>query len=309
MTGETGLGAQSEILVSTRERNVFTLLMMSIRVLQALSCGTVGGTELMVHHLVRGLDRSQFACAISFLDGFGPITRDFEELQIPVRDLSGPGGPLGAARRFAALLNNTRFHIIHLYGFRMSLLGRVAARFVSPRPLIVHGIRGLHITEGEETDRLTTQVALAVERLGTPLVDAYIANSHGAVSFLTSRGIPAKKFVVIPNGIELTTCSASDRQPRTQIPTIICVANFRPRKRQHDLLESVAILRKQGVQVRCQLVGDGVTRPEVEAFARQRDLTSSVEFLGSRTHPRYRNYCNPLISLSCRPCGKVCRGV
>jgi len=254
----------------------------AIRILHALTKSEVGGTELMVRRLVYGLDRSGFACEISFLDGFGPITRDFQEVQVPVRDLSGPGGFLGTARRCAALLTRGRFHIIHLYGFRMSLVGRIAACFVSSRPIIVHGIRGLHITEGEETNRLPTQFALAIERLATPWIDSYIANSHGAAAFLTTYGIPREKFIVIPNGIELKDWSPPNR-PMSQVPTIICVANFRPRKRQQDLLDSLHLLHQQGVQMRCHLVGDGVTRPAVEAYARHRQLNGIVEFMGSRT--------------------------
>jgi len=256
---------------------------MPIRILQALTKGEVGGTELMVLRLVCGVDRTRFACEISFLDGCGPMTSRFQAEGVPVHDLHGPGGFLGAARRLAALLRRGRFHIVHLYGFRMSLVGRVAARFVSPRPIIVHGIRGLHITEGEETGRLSTRLALAVERLGTPWVDSYIANSHGAASFLTTVGIPAGKFTIIPNGIAPEEWSAPDRPATTPVPTIICVANFRPRKRHQDLLDSLDLLRKQGAQVRCQLVGDGVTRPAIAAHARQQRLNGVVEIMGSRT--------------------------
>ena len=255
----------------------------TIRVLQALTKGEVGGTELMVLRLVCGVDHTRFACEISFLDGYGPMVGRFQAECVPVHDLHGPGGFLGAARRLVTLLKHGRFHIVHLYGFRMSLLGRVTARLVSPRPIIVHGIRGLHITEGEETDRLPTQLALAVERLGAPWVDSYIANSHGAVSFLTTYGIPAEKFTIIPNGIDLEGWSGSDRPATMHVPTIICVANFRPRKRHQDLLDSLDLLRQQGIQVRCQLVGDGVTRPAIAARVRQQQLNDIVEFMGSRT--------------------------
>src|SRR5262245_30383419 len=102
---------------------------MQIRLLQALTKSDMGGTELMILHLVRGLDRSRFAPEISFLDGYGPITNHFQEMGILVHDLSGPGGPVGAMRRLLSLLERSCFDIVHLYGFRMSLVERVAARF------------------------------------------------------------------------------------------------------------------------------------------------------------------------------------
>jgi len=109
----------------------------TIRVLQALTKGEVGGTELMVLRLVCGVDHTRFACEISFLDGYGPMVGRFQAECVPVHNLHGPGGFLGAARRLATLLKHGRFHIVHLYGFRMSLLGRVVyaarARRRAPR--------------------------------------------------------------------------------------------------------------------------------------------------------------------------------
>lgn len=253
------------------------------RILQALTKSEFGGTELMVLQLVQGLDRAHFASEVSFLDGCGPITNRVQETGIPVHDLSGPGGLLGTMRRFLSLLHRSRFHLVHLYGFRMSLLGRIAARFIFPRPVVVHGIRGLHVTEGEGVAGPRTKIALAVERLGAPLVDSYIANSQGAMTFLSTQRVPKEKFIVIPNGLDLRTWSSSLTRPISITPTIICVANFRPRKRHGDLIESIGILLRQGVQVHCQLVGDGDTRHEVEVLVRQRQLTEVVEFTGSRS--------------------------
>src|SRR5262245_58169632 len=195
---------------------------MQIRILQALTKSDIGGTELMILRLVRGLDRFRFACEISFLDGYGPITNYFKEARVPVHNLNGSGGFLGTMRRLLVLLHKSHFHLVHLYGFRMSLLGRVAARFVFPRPLVIHGIRGLHVTEGEEINRPRTKVAIAVERLCAPLVDAYIANSQGAAAFLSAQRIPKEKFIVISNGIDLVQWPVSSRQSISQPPTLIC---------------------------------------------------------------------------------------
>ena len=254
-----------------------------LRILQALTKSEIGGTESMVFRLVQGLDRSRFDITISFLDGYGPIADCFHQLGIPVHDLSGPGGRLSTMRRLLSFFTTSRFHLVHLYGFRMSLFGRLAARLVSPRPIVVHGIRGLHVTEGEGVARSRTRIAIAVERLGAPLVDSYIANSQGAMTFLSTHGVPKEKFIVIPNGIDCDAWPPAPTRSAPATPTIICVANFRPRKRHHDLIESIGILLRQGVQAHCQLVGDGSTRHEIETLVRQQQLNGIVEFTGSRT--------------------------
>ena len=253
-----------------------------IRILHGLTTGGFGGTELMVLSLVELLDRGRFAVEVSLLDGWGPVATRLEAMGIPVHDLRASGGALQTFRRLRRLLAARRYHVLHLYGFRMSLLGRVAARVVRPRPVVIHGIRGLHVTEGEEVSSLWTRIAIAVERAAAPLVDAYVANSHGAVTFLGSRGIPKGKFIVIPNGVAVSRDDGPSSRRDRDIPEIICVANFRPIKRHVDLIDAVALLHGRGVRFRCLLVGDGMSRPRVETLARERHLTGVIEFLGSR---------------------------
>ena len=253
-----------------------------VRVLQALTTGDPGGTELMVFRLLRQLDRARVMSDVTFLDGFGPMTRRFQEIGVPVHDLSGKGGHLGAVPRLLQLLRARRYHIMHVYGFRMSLLGRLVAHTIRRRPIIIHGIRGLHVTEGEEIDTLKTKVALGIERIGSRLIDAYIANSHGAVNFLTSRGLPQRKFFVIPNGIDVSDWNRQRERPLQKVPEIICAANFRPIKHHCDLVEALAILRINGMRLRCSFLGDGPTRQDVESLARARGLNEFIEFLGKR---------------------------
>lgn len=253
-----------------------------IKILQGLTTGQLGGTELMVCRLLSRLDRSQFSAEVCLLEGPGPLVGRLNEIRIPFHDLSGIGGAARALWRLRHLLCTRRYHIVHFYGLRMSLLGRLAAQLVRPRPVVVHGIRGLHVTEGEDVSSLKTTFALAIERLGASLVDAYVANSHGAVDFLCSRGLPREKFIIIPNGIDISEWDGSVIRPPRETAEIICVANFRPRKRHRDLVEALALLRKSGVEMQCCLVGDGPTRLEVEALAQTRRLNGIVRFVGSR---------------------------
>ena len=97
-----------------------------------------------------------------------------------------------------------------------------------------------------------------------------------------SHGLPREKFVVIPNGIDLAEADGAGPAPRGEVPGILCVANFRPRKRHRDLIEALGLLQARGVKVRCRLVGDGATRGEAEALARARGLGEAVEFVGTR---------------------------
>lgn len=162
----------------------------------------------------------------------------------------------------------------------MSLLGRIAAHCCSPRPGIIHGIRGLHVTQGEEVGKLKTRLAIILERWASPLIDHYIANSRGAADFLQSRGLSSKKFTVIPSGVDVDPLSNSN-QKTDDIPKIICVSNFHPVKRHVDLIMAVSLLRDAGFQVRCLLVGDGTYKSNIKKMVQDRGLTDMVEFRGS----------------------------
>jgi len=251
-----------------------------IRVLHALSGGHIGGTERMVDRVIRGLDRSAFYSEVSILDDTGDTSSQLAASEFRVHHLHGKRGLVGAIRRCAALLETGRFDIVHLYGFRMSLIGRLAARTCRVRPKVIHGIRGLHVTEGTETDTMRTRTAVMVERLLAGLIDLYVTNSAGAVVFLASAGLPAQKFRVIPNGIDPSVWRPSAQRVRDTVPVVVTVANFRPIKRLADFVEALAIVRGAGVPFRSVLIGDGPLRPELQARIDRHSLGDQASLVG-----------------------------
>jgi glycosyltransferase involved in cell wall biosynthesis len=259
-----------------------------IRILHALSGGHIGGTERMVDRIVRGLNPSAFHSEISVLDEAGATSTRLAESGFPVHHLDGRRGRVGAIRRFAAVLHAGRYDIVHLYGFRVSLLGRLAARLCRARPKVIHGIRGLHVTEGLRTDAPRTQAALKLERLLTGLIDLYVTNSVGAVDFLVSAGLPAAKFHVIPNGIEPDIWRPSPDRSRHAVPVVVAVANFRPIKRLADLIDALALVQHSAVPFRAVIIGDGPLRGELQARIDRHGLGALVMLPGQLTPDQVR---------------------
>jgi len=157
-----------------------------------------------------------------------------------------------------------------------------------PGPIVVVGIRGLHAIELGERLGFRARAALTIERLMHSLVDAFIANSEGSVEFLSRQGLSKSRFVVIPNGIEASDWCRSDTHSADREFTIVCVANFKPAKRQHDLIEAMSFLLAHDLRVRCIFAGDGITRLSAEKLVRQRRLEGVVEFLGMLTPTEIR---------------------
>jgi glycosyltransferase involved in cell wall biosynthesis len=145
------------------------------------------------------------------------------------------------------------------------------------------------VTEVKDTHSPQARIAAYIERLLSPLVDFYDANSRGALGLLAGAGIPADRLVHIPNGLDLalwTPCPDDNRGEAP--PLILCAGRFIPLKRHNDLLQALAALRRDGHSVRAVLAGDGPTLAETRDLAARLGLGASVEFPGQIGPERMR---------------------
>jgi glycosyltransferase involved in cell wall biosynthesis/aminoglycoside phosphotransferase (APT) family kinase protein len=69
--------------------------------------------------------------------------------------------------------------------------------------------------------------------------------------------------------------------PPAGLPKILCVASLRPYKGHSVLLEACRLLRERGVAFRCELVGDGPLRPELEHRIAELGLQDLVKLAGA----------------------------
>lgn len=93
------------------------------------------------------------------------------------------------------------------------------------------------------------------------------------------------KIIVIHVGIEPAAYEENAR--RLQVtpdgpPRILCVAAHKPYKGLPVLIEACALLRDEGIALRCDIVGDGPMRGELEAMIRARGLEKIVTLAGPR---------------------------
>jgi glycosyltransferase involved in cell wall biosynthesis/aminoglycoside phosphotransferase (APT) family kinase protein len=65
-------------------------------------------------------------------------------------------------------------------------------------------------------------------------------------------------------------------------PRLLCVAALKPYKGLPVLIEACRLLREQGLRFRCDLVGDGPLRGDLERAIAARDLAGLVHLLGAR---------------------------
>ena len=93
------------------------------------------------------------------------------------------------------------------------------------------------------------------------------------------------KIVVIHVGIEPEAYEANARRLQAATdgpPRILCVAAHKPYKGLPVLIEACRILRDEGIAVRCDIVGDGPMRDELETLIREKGVEEIVTLAGPR---------------------------
>jgi colanic acid/amylovoran biosynthesis glycosyltransferase len=93
------------------------------------------------------------------------------------------------------------------------------------------------------------------------------------------------KIMVVHVGIEPSTYEESARRLvsiGSGVPKILCVAAHRPYKGLPVLIEACRILRDEGVQFHCDVVGHGPMRAELEQLIRDRNLGDVFVLAGPR---------------------------
>lgn len=254
---------------------------MKPRVLQLLSCDDWGGTEVQVARFVENCDPRRSVQHVVTLEPPGVLTATLGRIDIPVASLSGRFGPLGVVWRLARILRRWKIDLVEVYGFRAGLMARPAAA-LGGRPRLLVGIRGAHLIDGP-ADAPLARFVLGIERLLSPTVTRYVANSVGAAALLRRRGFPARKLTVIPNGVQLPPRTA----PRAPGPTrVVSVARFTPTKRHDVVIEALGLLRDRDVDVHFTLVGSGAVLDETKVKAASNRVTPHVTFTGALSPER-----------------------
>lgn len=101
------------------------------------------------------------------------------------------GGLARAAWRLEHLRRVRQYDVVNAYGLKASVAASVLVRLLQPTAVFVCGVRALHVTEVERLDSPKARFASLVERLLSPLVDVYEANSRAALELLTGLGFTA----------------------------------------------------------------------------------------------------------------------
>jgi glycosyltransferase involved in cell wall biosynthesis len=271
-----------------------------VRVLHVLACDALAGTERMVMSVILRSDPGVVLHELATLQLPGPVVAGVTAESRWATSLGGRGGLLGISWRLGRLLRARDYDVVSAYGLRASAVARVLVRLLRPRTVFVCGVRALHVTEVERLDSPKARIASLVERLLSPLVDIYDANSRAALDLLTDLGVDRARLVYIPNGLDLTHWALRRTDPHDDQNLIVCVARFVERKRHQDLLHALAALKQRGHVFRAVLAGTGPTLPEMRSLVSALQLEGSVELPGAVGSEEVRRLLEQA-SIACLP--------
>jgi glycosyltransferase involved in cell wall biosynthesis len=277
-----------------------------VRIAYIAPVGFVGGAEVSLLELLRGIDRGRFAPTLFCLD-HGPLVSRVQALGIPAQVIAMPRriaclslrgrrsapwsvlaagpGSLACVLRLARALRLARPDLVHTNGTKAHMLGGLAARLAG-RPVIWHARDFLG--EGS-VERLLSWV-------GSWLPRRIVANSEAVAASWRRRGGPAGRVTAIHNGVDLAgfrpeESGAAFRDllgiPR-DVPLVGMVGLLAPWKGQMEFLEAARLVAERVPRARFVIVGDemyqtnghGTFADAVRTRARSLGLADRLTFAG-----------------------------
>ena len=255
---------------------------MSLRLLLVIPTLVRGGAEKQLVLLARGLPRDEFDVHVCVLTHSGPLEADLRQAGIPVTTINKRWKiDLPAYFRLKREIQRLKPDIVHTWLFAANCYGRPAA--------LAAGVP--HVIAGERcVDPWKSVVQLAIDRYLARRTERIVTNSTGVKEFYVGKGLPAEKFVIIPNGIapapvELPV-SREELLAELGLPPgsrmIGAVGRLWPQKRIKDLIWATDLVKCIRDDAHLLVIGDGPQRWRLERFSAQCGNQDKVHFLGER---------------------------
>ncbi|ACC80078.1 glycosyltransferase [Nostoc punctiforme] len=251
-----------------------------------------GGAQRQLITLVKNLDKQIFNTTVIFFYANGSLQKDLENnnIQTICLEKRGRWDIFGFLWRLMGHLKRIQPDSLHGYLSESNLL----TIFLKPFFLstsIIWGIRDSNISldSYDWLDRLIFEIECLLSRF----VDLIIVNSHAGQAYHLSHGFPAKKMVVIPNGIDTERFQPNSEaglrvrtEWRISKDTILIglIGRLDPMKDHPTFLKAVALLCKERENVCFVCVGIGTHEyaQELYQLAEELEVAEKVIWAGGR---------------------------
>lgn len=251
-----------------------------------------GGAEVSLYRLLGHMDHSRFENRVISLILVGEIGEKIRALGIPVTSLGLRPGQfsLGALWSLVRELRSDRPDILQTWMYHADLLGLLAAK-LSGIQQVVWNIRSSNMDTSQY--RKLTGLVIRLCSLLSGLPRAVIVNSHAGQEFHTDFGYHPRRWVLIPNGMDLDRFHP-DEDARfsvraefgldLQTVVIGMLGRYDPMKGHTDFLHAAGLLIRSGVDAHFLLAGQAVSpdNETLKALILEEGLAGRVHLLGQR---------------------------
>ena len=255
-----------------------------IRVLFVVPALPVGGAERHVTTMLPRMNPARFTPSVICIGEEGELFSTLRAAGIEAAALRlHKRQAVRALIELVMMMRRTRPDVVVVQGYNAETLGRIAARIAG----VKHAINWVHNASGL-VQRGT--VRRTVDRALTRWTSAYFGVAEAQRPYLVDElGHPDDKIRVIYNGVDLAQFRTStDRGVLAEFgfaendPVVGIVAVLRPEKDHVSLLRAARTVVDELTRVRFLIIGDGPTRPQLEALCTELQITPNVHFAGSR---------------------------
>jgi glycosyltransferase involved in cell wall biosynthesis len=251
--------------------------------LLAVGMGT-GGAETLLRDSIPLLVREGFDMTLYSLKEEGSTLEEIRRAGYRARSLGGAGHPRWSLLlRLWSEMRRERFDLVHSHLFWANVASRLAGRAA--------GVP-VQISSHHGTDGWPSPAHRLLERRTARFADRVLVCSEAVRRYAADRvGVPEKKLVVIPNGVDAGRFASRDTRDRTRdrlrlapdSPVIGSVGRLdEPVKGFSILIEAMARVAERFPRCVCLIAGDGPARSTLEASARARHPEGRIRFLGER---------------------------
>lgn len=241
-----------------------------------------GGAEATLYRLCSAPWAEGDRHIVVSMQGRGIYADKLEAASIPVYCLDMPRGKLtlSGLLQLWHLLRQIKPDIVQTWMYHADLVGGVVARLQGIRS-VFWGIRHANL-DPDKNQRNTLMVVRVCSVLSGIVPRFIISCSVAAEEVHKQVGYAADKFIVIPNGYNLSNFTPSNllrNQARHElgipegIPVLGMVARHDPQKDHANLFAALSILKSRGLRFLCILTGTGMA-------AENHELADQINRLG-----------------------------
>jgi len=260
-----------------------------IKVLELIDGGFIGGGQIHILSLTKGLDKTRFSPTIA-ANGNGKFEEMVEENGILFKSIYQP--KILRKKYLYPLLKfckEQKFDILHSHGGVSGFYGRLVKKYY-PAIKTIHTIHGIHYINSK--NYIKKFISLTVEQYLVKFTDYSICVANADFNDAKKiKIINPDKTSIIPNGINLAKYHNLKRKSEDFLATLNLksddfiignVSRFDFQKNQKLIIKAASMLVKKYPEIKFIFVGKGKFLENSKMLAEELRLTENILFVGEQ---------------------------